>query len=179
MKKLLLSTALAVILTPAALAGGGPGQHYKTVTLEDLAYELHAATQELSNETQYAAHHRNGRQADVVRAMRRLERRSLRFFEVVNDRRVRTHRVQNELDRLCNAFEDAKYAVKHVRSKRVRNDFRRVDKLVHRVAKRVERLEERAYYDDRRLERRRPVSRGEVVVGRDGRRGGFRIRLGW
>ena len=183
-KKLIIGSAVlfAVVLAPVALAGQGHHQRGDAPRLTELAYRLHDASRELVDAAEWSTRGRSPAKRRAIRSLRVLEAETLDFVRVVERNGIRRfHRVERELNDLCFAFEQAQRRVGALHRPVVHRKFDRVDRLVHRVANRVERID-RAGFDRRdrwdRWDRRGRYAnrtRGDVAIGNG--RVGVRVRF--
>lgn len=178
MKRIVITTLLALALAPVALAGPGRDHNRGPRSLNDLAYELHDATRHVADQARFAAFHWRGHETPASRSLARLNREAARFEKIVDRRHRRdSWRLERDFVRLFEAYERASYQVSHVRSPHIRRDFERVRRLMDRMSIRVDRIADHRppYREDRSA---RPVRHGSIEYENyDGSRR-VRVRIG-
>ena len=86
MKKIVITTLLALVLAPVTLAGPGRDHYRGPRSLNDLAYELHDATRHVADEARFAAFRWRRHQTPLSRSLARLNREAARFEKIVHRR---------------------------------------------------------------------------------------------
>jgi len=185
LKKMILITAAALALAPVASAGRNDrydDDDYRFAPVPRVA----ALADELEEAARHA--HRSAErripphgyfERETLASLHRLEQRARHFHRTVEGRGHDFRHVERDFHKLLGSFDAAAYNVARIRSPHVRQDFRRVERLVNRLVRNLD----VAYghgrgpvYDDQWGGR---TTNGSVVFGDYRGRTQYRVRVDW
>ena len=170
----LIPTVIAIlVLAPVVRADHDRAPRRGDPTL--WAHRLEIATHDVLRTAEYRLRPFIPREREALRRLERLDRVARGFHRNIERFGPNPYRLEADIDRLFRAFENASYHVDHVRSRSVRQDFERVERIIDRLPRELRVARVHRGPRDRRPNR----SHGSVIVGDRNGRAGYQLRIDW